>query len=596
VQPGTGATFPVSGSLARSWTLSSGSDSVTLGGSLPAFASTPTVNAAQGGTWATQLLDGGGTNKASISAGGALKVDGSAVTQPISGSVSITGAVTQGNAGSAASAWYVQPGSGATFPVSGAFWQATQPVSLTSLPAFASTPTVNVGTMPSVAVTGTFWQSSQPVSLASLPALATGANTIGAVTQSGTWSTGRTWSLLSGSDSVTATISGTPTISGAVTANAGTNLNTSALALETGGNLAGINGKLTTSANGLKVDGSAVTQPVSGNVGVTAEIGAGATGSAVPAGAQYAGMNVSGNLTGITGTVNGLKVDGSAVTQPVSLASLPALATSANTIGKVDLLDGSGAAIGSTSGALNVQCANCSGSGVSTGDGATFTAGSSLFAGTGGIYQTLATTSPLMAGKQGLAQLTQYRALMTDWYNSSGAEMGTTLNPVVVSAPSWPLPTGAAIAALQPALNADGGALAHITNANANISSNATGSGSPVVPVLQTAGGLTKKILTGVNNSTQSVFSGSHQLMKVDCDNNNAAFTYLQQYDATSGVTVGTTPPNDFKPLAPSAGGGVMAPIVGAQYSTGLLVAATTTPTGGTAPATSTINCSFWYN
>ena len=38
-----------------------------------------------------------------------------------------------------------------------------------------------------VPVTGTFWQSTQPVSLASLPALATGANTIGAVTQSGTW-------------------------------------------------------------------------------------------------------------------------------------------------------------------------------------------------------------------------------------------------------------------------------------------------------------------------------------------------------------------------------------------------------------------------
>lgn len=58
-------------------------------------------------------------------------------------------------------------------PVTGAFWQATQPVSIAS----------------AVPVTGTFWQTTQPVS-------------------------------------------------GAVTANAGTNLNTSALALETGGNLA----------------------------------------------------------------------------------------------------------------------------------------------------------------------------------------------------------------------------------------------------------------------------------------------------------------------------------------------------------------------
>jgi len=51
------------------------------------------------------------------------------------------------------------------------------------------------------------------------------------------------------------------------TANAGTNLNTSALALESGGNLAGINTKLpsglTVSSTRLLVDGSGVTQPVS---------------------------------------------------------------------------------------------------------------------------------------------------------------------------------------------------------------------------------------------------------------------------------------------------------------------------------------------
>lgn len=55
-----------------------------------------TVTSNQGGApWsvtlpagqAVELLDSGGTNKASISAAGALKVDGSAVTQPISGTV-----------------------------------------------------------------------------------------------------------------------------------------------------------------------------------------------------------------------------------------------------------------------------------------------------------------------------------------------------------------------------------------------------------------------------------------------------------------------------------------------------------------------------
>jgi hypothetical protein len=75
-------------------------------------------------------------------------------------------------------------------PVTGTFFQATQPVSISG----------------SVPVTGTFWQATQPVSnagtfavqaaqsgtwnigsITTLPALATGANVIGGVTQSGTW-------------------------------------------------------------------------------------------------------------------------------------------------------------------------------------------------------------------------------------------------------------------------------------------------------------------------------------------------------------------------------------------------------------------------
>jgi hypothetical protein len=59
----------------------------------------------------------------------------------------------------------------------------------------------------------------------------------------------------------------------------------------------------------------------------------GSTGSAIPSSGTYAAMNVGGSLTGLTGTANGLKVDGSAVTQPVSAASLPlpsGAATAAN--------------------------------------------------------------------------------------------------------------------------------------------------------------------------------------------------------------------------------------------------------------------------
>lgn len=61
-------------------------------------------------------------------------------------------------------------GSGVTQPVSGTFWQATQPVSIAA--------------MPSTPVTGTFWQATQPVSAASLP-LPSGAAT-GALQTAGT--------------------------------------------------------------------------------------------------------------------------------------------------------------------------------------------------------------------------------------------------------------------------------------------------------------------------------------------------------------------------------------------------------------------------
>jgi hypothetical protein len=76
---------------------------------------------------------------------GALKVDGSAITQPVSGTFwqatqPVSGTVTANQGGT----WTVQPGNtanttawlvtgtGGTFPVTGTFWQATQPVSIAS--------------------------------------------------------------------------------------------------------------------------------------------------------------------------------------------------------------------------------------------------------------------------------------------------------------------------------------------------------------------------------------------------------------------------------------------------------------------------------
>jgi hypothetical protein len=119
-------------------------------------------------------------------------------------------------------------------------------------------------------------------------------------------------------------------------------------------------------------------------------------------------------------------------TVPTTVTGTVTVSTSSATL-TTKLVDGSNNIIGSTSNNLNVQCANCSGSGVSAADNATWTANSSLFAATGGAYQTTTTSNPLTPGHQGFAQLTQFRALMANLQNAAGAEVGNQTNPLSVT-------------------------------------------------------------------------------------------------------------------------------------------------------------------
>ena len=147
------------------------------------------------------------TSPLSLTTAGALRVDGSGVTQPVSmASTTITGtvAVTQST-----SPWVVSLTSTTitgSVAVTGTFWQATQPISGTvtvnTISGFAteatlaaripvngqalmaaSVPVTLASNQSALAVTGTFWQATQPVSLTSTTI--TGSV---AVTQSGTWS------------------------------------------------------------------------------------------------------------------------------------------------------------------------------------------------------------------------------------------------------------------------------------------------------------------------------------------------------------------------------------------------------------------------
>lgn len=113
-------------------------------------------------------------------------------------------------------------------------------------------------------------------------------------------------------------------------------------------------------------------------------------------------------------------------------------------------------------------------------------------------------------------------------------------------------------------------------------------------PTLGSAsGGWTPVGKTAITNSSVTVKNAPGQLAFALCDNNNAAWTYLQMFDATSpsiGTNVG------FIALPPSLSGGFTQSIVGLQFSNSIKVAATTTPGGSSAPATNTVNCTFGYN
>lgn len=112
-----------------------------------------------------KLMDGtiDGTTKAAVGANG-LKVDGSGVTQPVSGTVTTTPPanasvnLTQVGGSNIFKAQQTMANSfpvaiandQSAIPVTGTFFQATQPVSL--------------ATAPTTPVTGTFFQATQPVS------------------------------------------------------------------------------------------------------------------------------------------------------------------------------------------------------------------------------------------------------------------------------------------------------------------------------------------------------------------------------------------------------------------------------------------------
>jgi hypothetical protein len=141
---------------------------------------TNSVAVTQSGSWSVSI-----TGTAAVTQSGSWTV---AATQ--SGTWSVAQSGTWSVSATQSGTWTVQQGS-APWSFN---WTALAGTTLGAPSNYGTSPGavavqgVNAYVTNTVPVSGTFWQTTQPVSIASLPALATGGNTIGAVTQaSGPW-------------------------------------------------------------------------------------------------------------------------------------------------------------------------------------------------------------------------------------------------------------------------------------------------------------------------------------------------------------------------------------------------------------------------
>jgi len=154
--------------------------------------------------------------------------------------------------------------------------------------------------------------------------------------------------------------------------------------------------------------------------------------AALPAGTNVIGHVIadSGSTTAVTGTV------------AISAAALPLPSTAATSTKQSDgsqktqLVDSLGNVIASTSNNLNVQCANCSGSGASAADNATVTESTSTFAPVGGEF--LTTPGTVTTGHQSMVAITAHRAFQVSFFDAAGnAMLGSKVSasslPVVIA-------------------------------------------------------------------------------------------------------------------------------------------------------------------
>jgi hypothetical protein len=340
---------------------------------------------------------------------------------------------------------------------------------------------------------------------------------------------------ISGSVSVS-NFPSTQPVSGTITANIGT---VGSLALDS--SVQAINTKLTTTVNGLKVDGSAVTQPVSASALPLP------TNASQETGGNLASIATSASSinTKITTSSNGIKVDGSLVTQPVSATSLP-LPTNA-AIESGGNLASINSKITTTVNGLKVD-----GSGVTQPVSGTVGATQSgnwsarLQDGNGNIV-----TSQLSSAQRALDVGINVSGVQVDPRNRTWNLSNSTDSVASVESGTWnitnvsgtvSLPTGAATSALQTTGNTS---LATIATNTPALGAAVTASSSPVNiasdQIVNVALGNTGQVNVGVNGNLTTTATTANQVVVTHTVTSGKTF-YLSSWDiSVQATTVSAT-------------------------------------------------------
>lgn len=408
---------------------------------------------------------------------------------------------------------------GSTIAVSGTFWQAVQPVS------------------------GTFWQATQPVSQAdgAQVTFGTKADAKSTATDTTAVTAMSVWKQISASVQAIATaIAGTltATVSGSVTANAGTNLNTSALALETGGNLATIAGAVSSSKMAVKAASGDFADGALATIGAKADAKNSATDTTavsgisiwkqISASVQAIATSVAGTLTVAT---HGVTIaDGSDTTQGAK-ADAKNSATDTTAISIMSVLKQISfsiqAAASSLSGTLTVGSHNVTNAGTfavqaTEADGAHTTFGSKADA------KNSATDTTAITAMSVWKQISSsVQAIAT-----SVAGTLTVATHAVTQSGTWNVTVNAAIAAGTNIIGKFG------------IDQTTPGTTNGITPVPATAGGPSEaRIMSAASTNATSTKASAGQVYGWYLYNNTASAKFFKFYNKASSPTVGTDTP-----------------------------------------------------